>query len=356
MKLALLHDDFYQWGGAERLVSALATNYPDSPIYTLGFNPKLVPDDLKERMVTSPLQKFPGVSKYYRAYSPLMPSFIEDFDFSPLDVLISSSARFAHGAITKPGTFHISYINSPGRMWWESHDYFPNRGTIIEPLLSPLRLWDRVASNRPDVLLANSSYVQKKIAKYWVKDSTVVHPFVDPAPFKFRGEHPPEVHDKYFLVVTRLLAYKRVDMVIKACNRLKLPLVIVGDGPDRKKLEALAGNTVKLLGSLTEIQKHHYYEGCRALIQMQVEDFGLTPLEAMTHGKPVIAYGLGGASETVSPKTGVLLGEQSVEELMRILETFDERKFKPSECIDQVGKFNRANFMKSISEIIEKNV
>lgn len=367
MKLALLHDDFYQWGGAERLVQALADNYPDAPIFTLGYNPALVPVNLQERLIASPLQKFTGVNKFYRAYSPLMPSFIENFDFSTYDVLLSSSARFAHGAITKPDTLHISYINSPGRMWWEGHDYFPKGGAILQPVLSLLRLWDKVASNRPDVVIANSKYVQKKIAKYWGRESKVVYPFVDdpaqvdsnhaergdPEPLGVQGES----HDSsYFLVVTRLLAWKRVDLVIRACNNLKLPLVIIGDGPDRKKLQDMAGRTVKLVGSLTEIQKHHYYEGCQALIQMQIEDFGLTPLEAMSHGKPVIAYGLGGARETVSLNTGVFLSEQTVEGLMKILENFDKEQFDPQESIRQAHRFNRETFIKEISEIIGNNV
>jgi len=254
MKIALVHDDLIQHGGAERLFEAVMETFPKADVFTSmttwGRNPQ-----------TSFMQKLPFKEKLYRHYFPLYPLAFESFDFTGYDVVLSSSTRFAHGVITRPETLHIAYFNTPPRMFWEPFTYFESNSalrSLLSPLLSYVRVWDRVAAQRPDVLLANAKTPQARVKKYYGRDSEIIYPFVDLGRFgevadgiptrRVTGLQP----DGFFLVVSRLTSWKRIDIAIEACNQLNLPLKIIGEGPDFARLKKLAGPTVELLGRLTD--------------------------------------------------------------------------------------------------------
>lgn len=358
LKIALVHDDLVQHGGAERLFLAMLEVFPDADIFaslaTQDYESQFANYDLR----TSFMQKLPFKKQLYRHYFMLYPLSFEGYDFSNYDVVISSSTRFAHGIVTKPETLHIAYFNTPPRMFWEPRSYFERSvplSFLLSPFLSYLRLWDRVAAQRPDVLIANSKTPQARIKKYYGRDSEIIYPFVDLSRFEgvkgLRGEK-----GGYFLIVSRLAAWKKIDIAIEACNRLNLPLKIIGEGPDRPRLQKIAGPTVELLGRLTDEEVVRYYKGCRAFLFPQKEDFGITPLEAMACGKPVIAYSAGGALETVLPgQTGKFFSPQTVEALVRALERFDEKDFHRQDCLEQAAKFSKERFKTKLRSLVEKS-
>lgn len=360
MKLAVVHDDFVQKGGAESLAAAVSEIWPAADVFaaiaTGGW-----PQFFRKRgrnLKLSWLQNFPLREKVYRGYFPLYPLAFESFDFSAYEVVLSSSARFAHGIISRPGTVHIAYVNSPGHMFWESADYFfdfkPWQRALLTPLLSFMRQWDMVAAQRPDYLIANSGSTAEKIQKYWRRCADkIIYPFFDDKKFS----PPPSLsvsESKYFLVVSRLLAWKRIDLAVKACSRLNLPLLVVGEGPARKELERMAGRCVRFLGYVTDEEKMERLLECRALLHPQREDFGLTPLEAMACGKPVIAYGVGGALETVvEGKTGLFFQEQTVDSLLEVLRRFRPGQFSLGECWQRTRAFTRERFVKELKDFVE---
>lgn len=362
MKLAIVHDDFIQSGGAERLVVAMSEIWPEAGIFSAIASSCWIDFFLERRrhLLLSGLQKWPFKEKLYRYYFPLYPLVFEAFDFSPYDVVLSSSARFAHGIITKPGTVHLAYINSPARMWWESAEYFLGWGylrrTLATPLLSFMRQWDLVAAQRPDYLIANSGSTAAKIKKYWRRGvDKIIYPFFEEE--KFPATPPPLRGGAYFLVVSRLLPWKRIDLAVKACSQLGFPLVVIGEGPARQALERVSGSSVKFLDYVTEEDKIKYLQGCRALVHPQEEDFGLTPLEAMACGKPVIAYGAGGALETViEGRTGVFFREPTVESLVAALADFDPSAFSPAACRQQAEQFGRERFVREIKGFVREKM
>ena len=399
MNLALVHDDLIQHGGAERLFVVMAEIWPEASVFTSMVAGKWKMLNDKWKISTSFMQHLPFKKKLYRAYFPLYPLAFESFDFSGFDVVLSSSTRFAHGIITKPETKHICYMNTPGRMFWEPREYFSsfrtgqfssppeekpprfsrrlgNRagvgllGVALSPLLSWFRQWDYSAAQRVDYFIANSRSVKKKIKKYYGRDSEVIYPFVelerfnkDVTRYPLRGNTEsssthtasPTPHNDYFLIVSRLASWKRIDIAIEACNQLKLPLVIVGAGPDRRRLQKLAGPQVIFLGRLLDEDVIQCYQSCRALIFPQREDFGITPLEAMASGKPVLAYKAGGALETVLPgETGEFFYPQMAEALVRALSNFRPEKYNPAMCRNQAARFSKQQFIESMKHFVAK--
>ncbi len=398
MKIALVHDDLIQYGGAERLFEAMREVWPKADIYTSMTTWEGSPKDRNPQ--TSFMQKLPFKEKLYRHYFPLYPLAFESFNLSEYDLVISSSTRFAHGVITPPETLHICYMNSPGRMFWEPQTYFENFPHsfkfLLNPFLSYFRLWDYAAAQRVDRFIANAKTPQARIKKYYGRDSHVIYPFVDlkrfskdaasfPARLAFGdsvagGPNPsgsgpstrrvspatasPDrfFRDDYFLIVSRLTAWKKIDMAIEACNQLKLPLKIIGKGPDFQRLKKFAGlpagrqvPTVELLGRLTDEEVVSYYQSCRALIFPQKEDFGITPLEAQAAGKPVIAFKAGGALETViDGKTGEFFYPQTAEALTKVLKDFGPEKYQSEDCCQQAERFGKTRFQTELKGFVEK--
>jgi len=362
LKVAIVHDLLVNFGGAESVTLSLTEMFPDAPIYTLLYHRRLDKFFPNKKIIVSPLQRwfstFHVPSKFLL---PWMASAIEGFNFSGYDLVISSNNSFAGGIITEPDTVHISYCHSPTRYLWDAyHTYIdeqrlPNWAkNIVRQLLYNLRIWDKLSAGRPTIYLANPLNVQNRIHKYYRRDSVVVYPPVDTHKIT-----PKKSNAGYFLVLSRLSSYKRVDLAIQACNALKLPLVIIGEGEARRSLERLAGPTIEFLGWQNEENKLEYLKNARALLFPGEEDFGIVPVEAMAAGKPVIAYRKGGVTESVlDGKTGLFFDEQTVESLTVAIRRFltMEKKFDWREISQHAQKFSRDKFKNDIMAMVNKHV
>lgn len=358
MKLALVHDYLIQDGGAEKVLTEFLEVFPEAPIYALLYDPANMATDFRQRQVrTTFLQQVPLALKKYQWLLPLMPTATETHDLSGFDVVLSSSSAFSKGVITKPDALHICYCHTPTRyLWSDAVSYVAELRVpkivkmLLPPLLSRLRLWDKQAAERVDLFIANSEAVRRRIKKYYHRDALVIYPPVDFASF-FVSDAP----KTYFLASGRLVSYKRFDLIIEACNRLRLPLKIFGRGPVEAELKALAGPTVEFLGRVSDQQKAKLYADCLAYIHPQEEDFGITAVEAMASGRPVIAYNRGGATETViEGVSGTFFAEQNWETLADTLLRFDHKKFIPSLIRESVERFSTENFHKNIRHVIER--
>lgn len=349
MKIALIHDDLVQWGGAERVLAALSDAFPDAPIFTSVFDQssKILEINFGGRkIITSFLQKIPGWKNLYKVMLPLYPIAFEQFDFSKYDIVISQTTRFAKAILTKPETKHFCYCHTPPRFLY---NFSAKQSLGFLGSLGCLREYDNVLSKRVDFWVAGSKNAQERIKNVYGVDSKVIYPFVDLG--RFEGIE--SFEGGYLLVVSRLNRYKRVDLVIEAANKLKLPLKIVGVGPERGKLERIAGPGVSFLGSLSEEMLSLVMSGCKALAVVGEEDFGLTSLEAQALGKPVIAFGKGGALETVlDSKTGYFFKEQTAESLMQALQNLDKTGYNLKRCQTQAKQFSKEKFIKGFQNLI----
>lgn len=358
MRTAIVTDWLTQMGGAERVVLAIKELFPDAPLFTTVYNPDTVDRVFHDMDIrTSFIQKLPGAKKSYQKYLPLMPTAVEQFDLTEFDLVISSSSSVAKGICTKADTVHICYCHTPMRYAWDFyHEYLngPDVGRIkrklIPWLMNYIRMWDRLSADRVDYFIANSNNVAKRIQKHYHRDSTVIHPPVDSSFF----EPVNEVED-FFLVVSRLVPYKRVDLAIQACNDLKLPLRIIGIGPEESRLKHIAGPTVKFLGRLSDDEIKWHYARCRAFLFPGEEDFGITPLEAQASGRPVIAFGKGGALETVvDGKTGLYFNEQTVESLKVKLCQFAQTHFEKQVIRQHAENYDTDMFKQRLKELIDQ--
>ncbi len=357
LKVALVHDDFIQHGGAESLVLAMLEIWPQADLYSVTASDswkreirKLSNKDIR----TTWVNKLPLKEKLFRYYYSLYPLAIESFNFDGYDLVCSSSARYAHGIITKPGTVHMAYVNSPARFIWQ--EGLAPKGIFSDNIISWHKAWDKVASNRPDYIVANSKTPAKRIEKYWNrKPDATIYPFVDTE--RFTRSIPIRLDPKgsnlgisdYFLVVSRLNRWKKADLAIEACNDLKLPLVIVGRGDYKENLKSISGPTIAFLDDVSDEELASIYNGCRALIMTQEEDFGITALEAQACGKPVIAYRSGGAMETVlEGVTGVFFDRQDKESLKQALLQFDPERYLEENCTTQAEKFGKSRFQEEL--------
>jgi len=331
MKIALVHDHLVQDGGAEKVLLALQEVFPGAPTYTLLYDKKRVsPEFASKDIRTSFLQGVPFGLKKYQWLLPLMPAATEAHDLSQFDVVISSSSAFAKGVLTRPGTVHICYCHTPTRyLWSDTHSYVqelkaPKLLKLGLPmLLNKLRVWDRLSADRVDRFIANSATVAGRIRKYYERPSDVIHPPVETEKFSIS-----DAPGKYFLAGGRLVSYKRFDLVIQAFNRTGLPLKIFGDGPLAAEYRKDARSNIEFMGKVDDAAKAELYRDAIAFIHPQEEDFGITALESMASGRPVIAYRKGGALETVvEGVTGEFFDDQEWEELATAVIRFDPSRY-----------------------------
>lgn len=365
MKVAIVYDRVNKWGGAERLLLALRKIFPNAHLYTSVLNNKSAPWFKEFKIVkTSFLQNFP-LSNFHQLYATLMPIAFESFDFSNYDLVITATSEAAKGVITKPATKHICICLTPTRYLWSGYEHYfrnPILKFVSKPVISYLRNWDKVAAQRPDFFIAISKEVQKRIKKYYGRDSKVIYPpvnLVEGSRFKVQSEQRKDLARKgassaYFLVVSRLVPYKRVDLAIRACNKLKLPLKIVGTGSQEWYLKLIAGPTVQFLGKVTDEKLIELYRNCKALVFPGKEDFGLVMAEAQSQGTPVIAYRGGGALEIVKEgQTGEFFDEQNENCLKNILEKWDNKRYNTSLCVENAKRFSYKSFRQELLESLQ---
>ncbi|WP_195972832.1 glycosyltransferase family 4 protein [Clostridium thermobutyricum] len=357
MKIAIVHEWLTNMAGSERVVVNFKEIFPDAPIYTTVYNEKNLDKELQNIEVhTSFLQKIKKARTNHQKYFPLMPMAFESFDLNEYDVVLSSSSSCSKGVVTNPNTVHICYCHSPMRYGWEFYyeyikDFKGIKKRLIKYFMNYMRVWDVNSSKRVDYFIANSENVARRIWKHYKRESVVIHP-----PVRCKLFNISNIDEDYFLVVSRLVEYKRIDLAVEVFNELGLPLVIIGDGGEREKLQAMAKDNIKFLGRQPDEVIKEYYSKCRAFIFPGEEDFGITPLEAQASGRPVIAFGKGGALETVIDRvTGVFFKEQTKESLIEAINIFLKLEFDKNIIRNNAEKFDEEIFKKKIYEfIVEK--
>lgn len=359
MKIALVHEHLAQDGGAEKVLRSFQQLYPEAPTYTLLYDRKNAhPDFANKDIRTSYLQRRPFGVKLYRWYLNEMPTAIESFDLSAYDIVLSSASAFAKGVLTQPQTMHISYCHSPTRyLWTDAYDYIKalpyNRlvKSLIPRVLTRLRQWDRVAADRVDYFIANSKIVQDRIGKYYRRTSDVIYPPVTLEQFSIS----PTIGN-YYLIGGRLVPYKRYDIAIEAFNRLGLPLKIFGTGPELDRLRQRAKKNIEFLGRVSDAEMAKLYRECIAFINPQEEDFGITVIEAMASGRPVIAFAAGGALETVvEGVTGTFFEDQEWESLSDKIIRFKPELYQPEQIRAQAERFSDSVFKKNIDAYVQSH-
>lgn len=358
MKIAIVHDQLISLGGAERVLREVADIYPKAPIFTLIYDAKKTEEMFKKREIqSSNLQKKRGlVLRKDYLLRPFYPFAIESLDLTEYDLILAFGNAFAKGVIRNPKARLIYYCHSPmGYLWHWYQEYKEEhkiKSLTFKLIMHFLRIWDQETALGPDLFLANSLNVQKRIKKYYQRDSLVLYPPVDLGGFKIE-KNPLD----YFLIVSRLSRYKKIDLAIKAFSKLKLPLLIVGEGEDYLRLKKMARpfSNIELPGRKPDDVVARYYANCRAFIFPGEEDFGIAPVEAMACGRPVIAFNAGGAKETVvEGVNGIFFDEPKPESLITAVEKFQkiEKEFNPFKIRESVQRFDRLNFRKKFQEII----
>lgn len=398
-RVALVHDWLNGMRGGEKVFEIFCEMFPKATVFTLFYEPDQISDAIRRmKVVESPLARLPGARKRYRWLLPILPLAVERFPTQDFDLVISTSHCVAKAARPPRRGLHLCYCFTPMRYIWDQFDqYFPSgpgpaewggfvksedwsalkrsasewsKRMAMSLARGPLQRWDRRAADRVDAFFADSRNVAKKIRRYYGRNSKVVYPPADTEFFTPDGASPR--NDAPFLVVSALVPYKRIDRAIEAANALRRRLVVVGDGPERKRLEALAGPTVEFLGWVDNDTLRDCYRGCRALLYPGEEDFGITAVEAQACGRPVIALGRGGALETVDGgtlgaveagtrgaveggRTGLFFGKASAEGLAAAMKVFDSMRFSPADCRARAERFSRDGFRQRMeSEIIER--
>ena len=359
MKVALVHDHLTQDGGAERVLRVFREIFPEAPLYALVYDKKKMGEEFDGRNIkTSFIQKIPGGVKKFKWFLPLMPLATEKHELDNYDVVLSNSSALSKGVITRPDSLHICYCHTPTRyLWTDTHLYIKElaHGSLVKKAISlmlpRLRIWDRMAAERVDKFVANSKTVQKRISKYYGRRSDVIYPPVDVSGFKIFP-----TQENYYLAAGRLVPYKRFDLVVRAFNKLGIPLKIFGEGPELGKLKAMAKPNIEFLGKISDEKKKELYGKCLAFIHPQEEDFGLMVVEAMAAGRPVIAYPKGGAMETVvEGKTGTFFPDQSWESLAHTIIRFKPEEYRPEEIRAHAAQFDTNEFKNKIRDYIEKS-
>jgi glycosyltransferase involved in cell wall biosynthesis len=346
-RIALVHDYFVQMGGAERVAEAMHESFPSAPMYTTVALPQNLPQRLRMADIrTSPLQHLPAIERRFRHYFMLYPFAVENFDLSQYDLIFSSSSGYAKGVRRRRNAIHVCYCHTPMRWVWRYDDYVARERfgrfarTLLPAMLWPLRQWDLRAARQPNYYIANSRLVANRIKKIYGREAHVIPPPIDVNRFHMSNEI-----DDYYLVLSRLMPYKRIDLAIEACKRVNRRLIVIGDGPDRQRLEKLADDRIEFLGRQPDKIVNYYAARCRALLFPGEEDFGMAPLEANAAGRPVIAYRAGGAVETVEEGvTGVFFDQASSVSLAEAIEKFEGLRFDQYTLRRHAEKFDRTVF------------
>ena len=357
MKIALVYDRVNKWGGAEQILLALHEIFPDAPLYTSVLDLKnALWSKVFKKVETSFLQKFPWARSRHEYLATFMPIVFEAFDFSDFDLVISVTSEAGKGILVKPPTKHISMVLTPTRYLWSGYDiYFRNPilKFFSKPFINYLKKWDVIASQRPDKLVAISEEVQKRIYKYYKRSSKIIYPPVDLN--KLASLKESNVSKKnYYLLVSRLVPYKKVELAIEAFNKLGKKLIIVGGGNSEKKLKKIAKKNIIFLGIVESKNLAILYQEAKALIMPQEEDFGIVSIESQFFNTPVIAYKKGGSLETViNNKTGIFFQKQTVDSLMSAVKEFEKHKFLEKDLLINSRKFSKEVFNKKILSIIK---
>jgi glycosyltransferase involved in cell wall biosynthesis len=356
MRLALVHDWLNQIGGAEDVLENLAEMFPGAPIYTSMYWPeRMNPAYRAWDIRTTWMDRLPSIHRHHQPYLPLYPVAFAGLDLSGYDLVLSNKSGFCHGVRTG-GTTHICYCLAPTRYVWDFDAYAarealpPAARNGVRPLIALLRRWDYAAAQKVDHFIAISREIEARIQRHYHRDSTIIHPPVDTARFA-----PAASQDDYYLIISRLVPYKRIDLAVRAFNQLGLPLVIAGDGRDREALEALAGPTVTFLGYVPDADLPDLFARCRAAILPGVEDFAITPVQAQAAGRPVIACGAGGALDTViAGETGAFFHDPAPEALAEAVRDFDVDSIDPQACVRNAARFDACVFKKQLSAFIDQ--
>jgi glycosyltransferase involved in cell wall biosynthesis len=356
-RVALVHDYLIQDGGGERVVQALQELYPRAPLFALFYDPKRAHAWFRDKDIrTSMLQKWPLVKGREEWTLPFMPMAVEHLDLTGYDLVISSSSSFAKGVIAAPGSLHVCYLHTPTRFLWEDRMSYVNDlpqpkmiKRMLPHFLHRLRMWDRLAAERPDILITNSETSKKRIRRYYGREAEVIHPPVDVHRIP-RSDLP----GSYWLTGGRLVGYKRFDLTVRAFAKLNMPLKVFGTGPELKHLKRIAGPNTTFLGHVAEQEKTTLYANAIGFINPQIEDFGITAIEAMAAGRPVIAYGAGGARETVIPRvTGIHIEAQTWEDIGDAVIRFRPSDYDPVAIRAHAEGFSKERFQERIRLFVD---
>ncbi len=356
MKVALIHDWLNQTGGAEDVLNVLNNIFPAAPIYTSIYAPENVNSEFLDMDVrVSWANKLPGIHHKHQLYLLIYPFVFNQFDLSEYNLVISNKSGFCHGVNTTTSTTHICYCLTPTRYVWdidsylEQENFHPLLPVLLRPFVKAMQRWEKKASEEVDYFIAISTEVQRRISCYYERESVIIHPPIDTSRFV-----PSEQQGSYFLVVSRLIPYKRIDLVVKACSDLGIPLKIAGAGRDLSRLQALADDNVEFLGYVSDVELPELMAGCRALLFPGREDFGITPLQVMASGRPVIAFAGGGALDYVlDGETGSLISYQTVEAFKDGLIRFEDDKFDSLSIRQFAAGFDRSVFKQKLREFVE---
>lgn len=360
MRIALVHDYLVQYGGAERVLEVFGEIFPDAPIYTLVYDRNLFKEKFyRKQIYTSFLQSMPFSKSRHRLFPIFMPMAIESFDFSSFDVVLSDSNSYAKGIISGPGTLHICYCHTPMRYAWDDYYSYTENFSVAKmirraiPLaMNYLRLWDKISADRVDKFITNSSFVAKRVTKYYRRSAEVIYP---PVNLSFFNQGKTREKGDFFLVVGRLIPYKRFDLVIGAFNTLGLPLKIIGDGPGAGRLKKKAKSNIEFLGWRSDEDIRDYYAKAKAFLFPQEEDFGIVALESLASGTPVIAYRGGGVLEIVKDGVnGMFFDTQTVDAIVDAVREFNNMNFDAEKIKQSVESFDKEIFKKKIKEFVER--
>jgi len=357
VKLAIVCSWLNQYGGAERVLEVVHDMYPQAPLYTSLYVPEALPDAYRTWDIRpSFLNRLPLAKRRPQLFLGCFPTAFERLDLRGYDVVLSVTSAFAHGVRPAPGTRHVCYCLTPTRFIWNYDAYIEREGVgklarlALPPLIGRLRRWDRRAADRVSEFVAISRTVQRRIADYYQRESRIIYPPVRTGYFGAQ-----EAPEDYYLVVSRLVPYKRIDLAVRAFTALGLPLRVIGDGRDRAALEALAGPTVQFLGYQPDDEVRRQMARCRAFVFPGEEDFGITPLEASSAGRPVIAYAAGGALDTIEEgRTGLFFREPTPESLAEAVRRLNPADYAPEALRAHAERFSVAAFQRELAQVLER--
>ncbi len=359
MKVAIVHDYLNQWGGAERVVQALCELFPGAPIYTSICDPEIGKRFPGHEIHTSFMQKLPGVLKHHQPYLPFYPLAFESFDFKEYDLVISSSSAWAKGIITKKETLHICYCHNPMRFAWATEEYtrrerLGRASMLVLPfILSYVRLWDVTSAARPNFYIANSQTVAQRISRYWGREAKIISPPVNVQRIPFQNG----ARQDFYLMAGRVVPYKRMDIAIEAFRQMGKPLKVVGSGRGMEALHDLAGPSVEFLGNVSDVELWELFSQCRAFIQTGAEDFGITLVEAMAGGAPVLGIRKFGPAEIIiEGESGLFFEEQTPEALIETVQRFENQphRFDNAAIRRYAETFDRLVFLERFGEFVQE--